>query len=114
MGDFKNATAKDWFLIIGYVVVFFIVIAVGAYLLVPANYWLWLIIVAMGLFLLVQWHARTFVYCCSKCGNEFEISTFVDFVSLHGFGKKGAWKYLRCPKCQKWSRATLIKKFVSV
>jgi DNA-directed RNA polymerase subunit RPC12/RpoP len=69
-----------------------------------------LLIIAIGLALLVLWHARTFGYRCRSCGNEFEISLLVDFISPHGLGFGGGWKLLRCPKCGRWTRAFVIRK----
>jgi len=69
-----------------------------------------LVIVAIGLLLLVLWHARTFGYRCRNCSNEFEVSLLVDFVSPHGLGFGGSWKFLRCPKCGRWTRAFVVRK----
>jgi len=68
------------------------------------------VVVVIGLPLLVLWHARTFGYRCRSCGNEFEISVLVDFISPHGLGFGGSWKLLRCPKCRRWTRAFVVRK----
>ena len=78
--------------------------------MLPTYWYVWLVLVVGGLFLLVRWHAKRFAYRCSKCGHEFEISAFVDFVSPQGLDKSGGWKYLRCPACHRWSRALVIEK----
>jgi hypothetical protein len=70
----------------------------------------WLMAVVVGLFLLVRWHTRAFGYRCRNCGNEFEISMLMDFVSPQGLGRGGGWKCLRCPKCGRWTRAFVINK----
>lgn len=57
---------------------------------------LWLLIlIGIGLFLLVSWHAKNIAYICPKCGYMFMISTLTDFLSPHMFNTK----LLRCLKC---------------
>ena len=68
------------------------------------------VVVVIGLPLLVLWHARAFGYRCRSCGNEFEISVLVDFISPHGPGRDGGWNLLRCPKCGRWTRAFVVRK----
>jgi DNA-directed RNA polymerase subunit RPC12/RpoP len=67
-------------------------------------------IAASALFLLVRWHARTYAYRCRNCSDEFEISTLRDLVSPHGLGLGGGWQLLRCPRCGRWTRASVIRK----
>ena len=67
----------------------------------------WLIIVFAGMLLLVRWSARNSGYRCRHCGHEFEISTFTALVSPHGAGN-GGWTYLRCPRCDRRSRADVL------
>lgn len=76
----------------------------------PLYFILLIILVFSGLILLVRWHARNHIYQCQNCGHEFEVSSFTDFVSPHGPGLAGGWKYLKCPSCQKRSRALEIRK----
>jgi hypothetical protein len=54
-------------------------------------------------------HSKMYRYVCRKCNHAFRISAFHDFLMPHGVGIKGAWKYLRCPKCKKFSRARVIR-----
>ena len=69
------------------------------------------LVLAVGaLFLVVNWHARTFAYRCCNCDNEFVISAPLDFISPHAFDFKGGWKLLRCPRCGHWTRAHVIRK----
>jgi uncharacterized C2H2 Zn-finger protein len=73
-----------------------------------ANYWyLWLMIIAGVLVLLVVWHAKNFVYLCPRCGEVFEVSKLENFISPNGVNKK----YLRCPRCGKrtWTEILRIK-----
>jgi len=69
-----------------------------------------LVAVAAGVVLFVVWHARNFAYRCRRCGNEFAISTALDFVSPHGLWLDGGWKLLRCPRCHRWTRARVIRR----
>jgi len=59
---------------------------------------------------LVAWHASVSACRCRRCGNEFTISAFVDFVSPHGLWLDGGWKRLRCPHCRHWTRAKVIRR----
>lgn len=110
MTRYQETIKEDWIMTIIYVAVFVAIIIIGAIFLLPVYWYIWLILVAGSLFLLVKWHSKNFAYRCSKCGHEFEISTFTDFVSLHGVNKSGSWKYLKCPKCHEKSRATVRRK----
>lgn len=108
--QYKETKKEDWIKTAIYLILSLAAIIIGATFLMPTYFWLWLILVGGCLFLLVRWHARNFAYRCLKCGHEFEISAFTDFISPHGPGKRGGWKYLRCPKCHQSSRATVIRK----
>ena len=110
MTQYQETTKENWIRTIIYVAVSVAIIIIGAIFLFPTYWYIWLILVVGSLFLLVRWHAKNFAYCCPKCGYEFEISIFTDFISPHGPSKSGGWKYLKCPKCHERSRATVIKK----
>ncbi len=44
--------------------------------------------VAVGsMYLLLRWHARSTVYRCPDCGQEFEMSVLTDFISPHWHSK---------------------------
>ena len=107
---YSKIEKEDWVKTFVYIAAFVAVLIVGSVLLLPSYWYLWLILVVGGLFLLVQWHAKNFAYRCPECGHEFEISTFTDFISPQGVSKSGSWKYLKCPNCHKRSRAMVIKK----
>ena len=107
MGDYWRKT-------ILYLAIFVVIIVVGAVIFSTYRSVFSLIVYGMvvlgGLFLLVNWHARTFAYRCVECGNVFEITLWKDLVSPHGVGKKGGWKYLRCPSCGRRMKARVIPK----
>ena len=68
-------------------------------------------LVAVGLAILILWHAKSTAYHCPICGNEFEISALTDFFSPHGVTKDGGgWVYLKCPKCQNRTRMEIMVK----
>jgi DNA-directed RNA polymerase subunit RPC12/RpoP len=61
--------------------------------------------VALPVFFLVRWHARTTAYRCPACRHEFAISAWTDFITPHLPGKK----YVACPSCGKkgWARVLM-------
>lgn len=109
-----RTTSQDWKKTIAYLVVYMVTIIIGAYLLLP-NYWyIWAIIVVIGLILLVRWHSQAAVYRCTNCGNEFQVSIITDFISPQGVGKDKSgktygWKYLKCPACRKRMKSIIIE-----
>ena len=110
MTQYRETTKKDWIKTIVYIAVFVALLVIGAILLLPAYWYIWLILVIVGLFFLVRWHAKQFAYRCANCECEFEISTFTDLISPHGVSGKGGWKYLKCPNCHQRTKAIVIKK----
>jgi disulfide bond formation protein DsbB len=71
---------------------------------------IWFALIGVVLTILVSWHTKMYAYKCKQCGEQFEISPVTNFVSPQGFGKNGAWKYLKCPRCNKHERAEVFKK----
>jgi len=100
--SFRETNKKDWFHLGIYLVLWLLLLGVGAVILIPlyppAGFIIWLVIFAgTGLLLLVRWHSRSTGYRCSDCGAEFEISALVDFISPQVPDKK----LLKCPRCGK-------------
>lgn len=95
-----------------YVAAFVAVTVAGAVILLAtrslAGLVVWIALVVVGLLLLVRWHARTFAYRCGHCDNEFQVSPWTDFVSPHWPTREGGWKWLRCPRCGRRTRATIV------
>ena len=106
MNKYKKMEKEDWMRRSRCIVLVIGVITIGGIFLLPAYFYIWLILTFGSIFLFIRWDVKNFAYRCSKCGYEFEISIFTYFITPHGPG----WKYLKCPKCQKRSRANLIKK----
>jgi DNA-directed RNA polymerase subunit RPC12/RpoP len=97
-----------------YIIAFIAVVIIGAVITLSrfstAGFAIYGIVVLTSLLVLVGWHAQTFAYQCANCGGEFEITFWRDLISPHGPRKDGGWKLLRCPHCEKWSRAKIIPK----
>lgn len=114
--SFRKTGREDWTATMVRLLLFVGVLVGGSLLLLPLGYGpiVWIVMVSAALVLLVFWHNRTFGYKCANCGKEFEIGALVNFVSPHGIGKNTSglrgWKWLRCPKCRRFSRATVLRK----
>ncbi len=111
---YQHVTERDWQRTALYLAAGMFVIVTAAIFLFAINRVIgaivWFAIVGLVLALLVSWHTRTYAYRCKGCGEEFEISPVANFVSPQGFSKDGGWKYLKCPRCHKHERATVLKK----
>lgn len=109
---FREARWQDSVQVLKWLAVYILVVVVSAVLLTPhmppAGFVAWIVILAVGLVLLVRWHAGFTGYRCRHCEHEFEISTFTDLISPQGTGPGGSWKYLRCPQCDRRSRAAVL------
>ena len=107
--SYQPPSGKDWrvgiLIIAGYVSV----ISVTAFLLLPNLWYLWLLIVIIGMVWIVNWHTRSYAYQCTHCSHEFEISFLINLISPHGVDSQGGWTWLKCPDCNKRSRARIIK-----
>jgi DNA-directed RNA polymerase subunit RPC12/RpoP len=115
MVKFRETSRKDWVKTIALISLAISAIAVGAIFLMLAYWYIWLLIVALIVLLLVRWHAKTYGYRCTKCGEEFGVSLLTELVSPHGIsiskeGHSYGWYYLKCPKCGQSSKAIVIKK----
>ncbi len=108
--QYREIAKEDRTRTIIYITVYFAIVIIGAFFLLLTYWYIWLILDLVGLFLLIRWHTRNFAYHCPRCGYEFEISVFTNFLSPHGVSKSGGWKYLKCPKCHETSRTTIMKK----
>ena len=93
-----------------YILIYVIVIGVSAFFLLVQYWYIWLLIVLVGMLLLVNWHKQKTAYQCPNCGHIYELSFLQDFAAPHGFDADGGWLYLRCPNCGKRSRTKTLKK----
>ena len=108
--SYRKSRKKDWVKTLIYITLFMIVIGFTAIYLLLSHWYIWITLTAVGLVILISWHAKATGYQCPICNYEFEISTLTDFLSPHGVNKSGAWKYLKCPNCSNRSRMEIILK----
>ncbi len=114
MRGYRATVGLDWLGTGLRVLVFVGTVAVGAYLLLPSYWYVWGSLVVGGLLFLAAWHARAFAYRCPRCGQAFEVSALVDFLSPQGVGRDDqghlySWKLLRCPECRRFAKATVVR-----
>ncbi|MBE0481738.1 MAG: hypothetical protein IBX68_12275 [Dehalococcoidia bacterium] len=111
--DFEKPTRRDVIRSVAFSILFSLLTAISGVFLVryswPAGLIIWGVASLAGMLFLVRWHAGRFGYRCRECEYDFEISTFTDLISFQGPGD-GGWKYLKCPRCGRRSRAIVLKK----
>ncbi|OGO20723.1 MAG: hypothetical protein A2Z14_01155 [Chloroflexi bacterium RBG_16_48_8] len=103
-------TRKDYIQSIVYILLYILAISVGAYFLLLKYWYIWALVVVVGLALLVNWHKEKTVYSCPICGYVYEISFLVDLTAPHGFDRDGAWLLLRCPNCHERHKTKVLKR----
>lgn len=112
--SYKPVTKQDWERTAIYIAVGMLLVVTAAIFLFAIDRiigaMLWSILVGVVLIGLFTWHTKTYAYRCKRCGEEFAISNITNFVSPQGVGKDGAWKYLKCPRCDTFERAEVLKK----
>ena len=113
MQQFRETTTADRRagirVLVGYLVAISVTSALIFLLPWVVGLAVWLAIVLAGAVRLVRWSARNSGYRCRHCGHEFEISTVTELISPHGTGD-GGWTWLRCPRCDRRSRAKALVK----
>jgi hypothetical protein len=107
---YKDPDRKDWVGGIVSLVIFIVVITVGAYLLFTDYWYLWIFLVVGGVGILVLRQTKNYACRCRECGQEFEISFFTNLLSPHGVDKQGSWQWVKCPACQQRTKVSVIKK----
>jgi hypothetical protein len=106
---FQDPTRKDWILGIALLLIYLIIISVGAFLLIPEYWYWWLILMVVSTILLVIKVNRNYACRCRECGHEFEVSFLTNLISPHGVDKVGSWVWVKCPNCEKRLKAAVIK-----
>jgi len=101
---------KDYLVSILYILLYILAIGISAFLLLPTYWYLWLILVILGLVLLVNWHKESTAYRCPVCDHEYTLTFLSDLVAPHGVDREGAWLLLKCPKCKVRSKTQVLKK----
>jgi DNA-directed RNA polymerase subunit RPC12/RpoP len=112
--QYEQVTRRDWERTALYLAGGMLLIMTAAIFLFAINrvigVILWLALIGVVLAILVNWHTKMYAYKCKRCGEEFEISPLTNFVSPQGFGKNGAWKYLKCPRCDQHEHAEVFRR----
>ena len=106
---FENPTWRDWVIGIGLIVLFLILIAVGALLLIPDHWGWWLFLVLGGTLLLVLNQTKNYACRCRECGHEFMIGFLTNLTAPHGIDKQGSWLWVNCPNCEKNGKVSVIR-----
>ena len=113
MQQFREPSAADRRagirMLVGYVAAISVASVLLFFVPGPPGLVVWLVLVLVGTVLLARWNSRHSGYRCRRCGHEFEISTLTEIVSPHGAGD-GGWTWLRCPRCDRRSRAKVLVK----
>ena len=107
--QYQDPTRKDWIMGIALLLIYLIVIGLGAFFLIPEYWYWWLLLFFMSTILMVINQNRNYACRCRECGHEFEVSFFVNLISPHGVDKEGSWQWVKCPNCKKRAKATVIK-----
>lgn len=107
---YQDPTRKDWISGIASLVIFVLVITLGAVFLFTDYWYLWIVLVLGGVVILVFRQTKQYACRCRECGHEFEISFLTNLLAPHGVDKSGSWQWLKCPVCQKRTKVTVIKK----
>lgn len=106
---YADPTRRDWVIGIGLILLYLILIGVSAYLLIPAGWLWWLLLVLGGMLLLVLNQTRNYACRCRSCGNEFEIGFFSNLIAPHGIDKLGSWLWVKCPSCERKGKVSVIR-----
>lgn len=106
---YQDPTRKDWILGIGLLLSYLLVISLSAFILIP-EYWSWwlLIFIISTMFLVIKQNIN-YACRCRACGQEFELSFLANLITPHGVDKEGSWQWVKCPQCEKRTKASVIK-----
>jgi hypothetical protein len=110
MGQAADPEQRDVIRSVAFILVYVIVIGAGALLLLPKFWYIWIVLVILGMLILVNWHREQTAYCCPKCEHIYEISFLTDLTAPHGINRDGAWLLLRCPNCRQRRKTKVLKR----
>jgi len=110
MKKYSDPTRKDVIQSIVYILIYVVTISVGAYFLLLKYWYIWAVVVIVGLALLVNWHKGKTVYSCPNCDHVYSISFLTDLIAPHGIDRDGAWLLLRCPNCRERHKTKVLKR----
>lgn len=100
-----EVSQSDWYGMAQVLYAFVAVIVISSVFLLPGHWYLWLMMIAGYLALLIAWYTKNFAYLCPGCGEVFGVSTLKNFISPNVVNKK----YLKCPRCRKRVWADILK-----
>jgi hypothetical protein len=110
MGQAADPERRDVIRSVAFILVYVIVIGAGALLLLPKFWYIWIVLVILGMLILVNWHREQTAYCCPNCEHIYEISFLTDLTAPHGINRDGAWLLLRCPNCRQRRKTKVLKR----
>jgi len=110
MPQVTDPDRRDMIRSVVYISIYVFVIGVSAFYLLPNLWYLWMLLVVMGVLILVNWHKERTAYRCLNCEHIYEISFLTDLIAPHGVDREGAWLYLRCPNCRQRKKTKVLKK----
>jgi hypothetical protein len=110
MNQVNDPDRRDVIKSVAYILVFVIAISASAFFLLPKLWFIWILLVVVGMLILVNWHKVKTAYRCHICEHVYEISFLTDLTAPHGVNKDGAWLLLRCPNCRQWKKTKVLKK----
>lgn len=107
---YQDPNRRDWVTGIASLVIFLVVITLGALLLFTDYWYIWPVLVIGGTVILVLRQTKHYACRCRECGHEFEISFLTNLLAPHGVDRAGSWQWLKCPDCQKRTKVAVIRK----
>jgi hypothetical protein len=106
---YQDPTRKDWILGTALLLVYVIVIGVGAIYLIPEYWYVRLLLFLFSTVYVNIKQNRNYACRCRECGHGFDVSFFVNLISLHGIDREGSWQMVKCLNCNKRAKAAVIK-----
>jgi uncharacterized C2H2 Zn-finger protein len=110
MNQVTDPDRRDVIRSVAFILVYVLVIGAGALYLLPRLWYIWIVLVVVGMLILVNWHKGQTAYRCPNCDHIYEISFLSDLTAPHGINRDGAWLLLRCPNCRKRRKTKTLKK----
>ena len=74
-------------------------------LLLDGTWYVWLLLLAVGVVLIVVTITDRFEYECQKCHGRYKLGVKGIIASKHGRDANGSWAISRCPHCRAITKA---------
>jgi hypothetical protein len=78
-------------------------------LLLDNAWYLWLLLLAVGVVLIAVSITDRFEYECQKCHGRYRLGIKGIIASKHGRDAKGSWAISRCPHCRAITKAKELR-----